>query len=390
MKQTYLIIGASSLVLLLVFIWVYLLIYGTPKPVENFFTDFSFGEDSENFADIPFIPPIENEQIDVASDVPLRQLTTRAVIGFGEKTENDQVTILYAEAGTGHVYSINLETGTEVRLSNITIQNPESAQFSPSGNLVAIRAGFGVQNRIELLTLGGENSSTKETLVPKMVDFTFNEENELLYTEYSVAGLLGRLINPNTKTTRTLFSVPFQNASVAWSTDDSTQHFIYPKPAAALTGFLYRIQNGTLFREPVSGGGLTAKINSDYYVHTITTDNGPVSFVTNRSNGERTSLPILTEPSKCVFSHNTKARIYCASENKRLTYEFPDNWHRGTVSFSDKIYQIDLGRGLATQLSNPEIESGRKVDVIEMKIGSTDRVLYFINKNDNTLWMYEI
>lgn len=390
MKQTYLIIGASTLVLLLVFIWVYLLIYGTPKPVENFFTDFSFSGDSENLTEIPFIPETDTSQIDVSSDIPLRQLTTRSVIGFGEKKENGKTYILYTEGGTGHIYSIDLESGAEIRLSNTTIPNPESAKFSPSGNLVAIRTGFGARNSIELLTLSGENSASKETLTPKMVDFIFNAKNELLYTEYSSAGLLGQLLAPDTRTSQTLFTVPFQSAEVAWSTDGSSQHFVYPKPAAALNGFLYRIQNGTLFREQASGGGLMAKIGDDYYTYTITTQRGPISFVTNRSTGDSSSLPILIVPGKCVFSKNNSSRLFCGSANKDLSYEFPDNWYKGLISFSDRIYEIDVTKGLATQLSNPEIETGRQIDVIEMKIGSTDKVLYFINKNDNTLWMYEI
>ena len=392
MKKTYLIIAGCTLVVLLLAIWVYLLIYGTPKPVEQFFTDFNLGDNSELTTDTPFIPEDTTERVDVVDAAPLRQLTTRAVIGYGEysnNTENKNV-IRYAEAGTGHVYEINLLTGTEIRLSNITIPNVEAAQFSPDGTKVAIGSGFGNQNTIQLLTLAGENSATKETLSPKMVDFIFNDNNELLYTEYSSAGQSGNLLKTDTKTSQTLFTVPFQNATIVWSIDGDTQHYVYPKPSAKLNGFLYRLQNGTLIRESASGEGLTAEINAQYYIHTITTDNGPVSFVTDRTTGTRASLPIIVEPSKCVFAPDNNKYLYCGHEGVGLTNEFPDNWYKGLISFSDKLYKIDLEKSLAAQLVSPEQETGRELDVIDMNISQEGKVLYFINKNDNTLWMYEI
>jgi hypothetical protein len=35
-------------------------------------------------------------------------------------------------------------------------------------------------------------------------------------------------------------------------------------------------------------------------------------------------------------------------------------------------------------------ESGRQIDVLKIGIDPLDTYLYFINKNDNTLWIYEI
>lgn len=390
MKNTYLIIGGGSAVVLLLFIWVYLLIYGTPKPVENFFTDFSFGGTTTNEPFEPFIPSIPEGQVDVAS-TPLRQLTTKPVIGFKEvQNTSNENTMLYAEAGTGHVFSINLTTGMELRLSNITIANAQSASFSNDGTLVAIRSGYGTQNTIELLTLAGENSATKETLLPKMVDFTFSSDNKILYTEYNSGGLLGREYSPETGVSRTLFSVPFQNAIVDWSMNANTPHFVYPKPAAQLPGFLYRVANGVLVRENATGNGLTALANDTYYVHTITTTRGPVSNVTNRTTGENKSLPVIVQAEKCVFASNDSDTMYCGYEIVNLTSEFPDNWYKGVISFSDSIWRLNLKRGTASQLINPMTLTGRELDVINTQVSQENKVLYFINKNDNTLWMYEI
>ena len=392
MKKTYLIIGGVSTVLILLAIWVYLLIYGTPKPVESFFTDFSFSGRSEVSAELPFVPEPENQTVDVLDDVPLRQLTTRAVIGFGEyKPKNgEKPSILYAEAGTGHVYTIDLTSGVETRLSNITITNAQKAEFNFDGTKVAIRSGYGTQNTIELLTLNGENSATKETLIPKMVDLTFSTDGNLLYSEYSSTGLTAHLMDTQTKTNSNLFIVPFQDATIIWNKDGKSEHYVYPKPSAKLTGFLYRISNGVLLREPTSGNGLGVLVNNDYSIHTITTDRGPLSFMTKKNGGNAQSLPIIMQSSKCVFSNINTNILYCGHEDTPLTYEFPDNWYKGLITFSDKIWEINLDKGLATQLINPQKETGREIDVIGMNMSRIDKVLYFINKNDNTLWMYEI
>ncbi len=392
MNKTYLIIGGVLLVTILVFVWIYLLIYGTPKPVENFFTDFSFAENSDNELLPPLLPEVTDEQIDVTDTAKLRQLTTRAVIGFGEKISNnqDERFVLYAEAGTGHIFSINLITGTETRLSNITIPNAQKARFSPDGTVAAIRSGYGSQNSIELVTLSGENNSTKETLTPQMVDFTFSTENKLFYTEYNSSGLLGRELNPTTKLSRTLFSIPFQNAIVVWSMSSSTPHFVYPKPSAKLSGFLYKISNGTLLREQAAGNGLVALAHNNYFIHTVTTSRGPVSFVTNRTTGMSNSLPIIVEPSKCTFSTLNSETVYCGYEETTLNYEFPDNWYKGQISFADSLWEINVRKGLAVKLIDTKSETGRELDSIGMDISTQNKVLYFINKNDNTLWMYEI
>ena len=392
MKKTYLIIGGSLAIVLLLFIWVYLLIYGTPKPVEQFFTDFSFSGNNGNVDNIPFIPTVPNDQVDVAEGEPLRQLTTKAVVGFGEKNDasSNQRSVMYVEAGTGHVYSINMETGSEVRLSNITIVNPESAQFSIDGTMVAIRSGYGTQNTIELITLSGENSATKETLLPKMLDFQFNTAGELLYTEYNQAGLLARSLNTSTKISRTLFSVPFQNATIIWSKKATTPNFVYPKPSAKLSGYLYQITNGTLIRQEAAGNGLMAEANNTYTVHSITTAREPISYVTNRFNNTISKLPILVQPDKCVFMNLNEDTLFCGFEETNRNYEFPDNWFKGLASFSDMIWKIDLNRNLAAKLIDPKDTTGREIDMIKMNISTNDQVLYFMNKNDNTLWMYEI
>ena len=393
MKKTYLIIGGVTAILLLVAIWVYLLIYGTPKPVEQFFTDFTFSGTSDNTLLEPLLPPETEAQVDV-NDSQLRQLTTRPVIGMGEFTNGEGVSkityIRYAEAGTGHIFSINSITGEETRISNATIAGASRAVFSPNGQYAAIASGYTNQNTITLVTLKTDSTATTKLLSQKMIDFNFSANNELRYTEYSRSGQTGRTLNPETLVGSTLFTIPFQSATVVWSSEINTPNYVYPKTSSQLSGYLYSLQNGTIARKNISGTGLAVEINRDFYVTTSHIGNLPSSYVASVNNQKITSLPIIIEPSKCTFSKLETNILYCGHEQISFTNEFPDNWYKGLVSFSDKIWQINVEKGSATQLVNPENEAGRKVDIINMIIGNNDAVLYFMNKIDNTLWMYEI
>lgn len=393
MKKTYFIIAGVIAVLLLVAIWVYLLIYGTPKPVEQFFTDFTMSGTGENIPLEPYLPPETNVQVDVTA-TKLRQLTTRPVIGLHEYTEGEGLIkntyIRYAEAGTGHVFLINNVTGEEKRISNATIAGASRAVFSPNGQYVAIASGYTTQNTITLVTLTSDDTATTQVLSQKMVDFNFSATNELRYTEYSSSGQTGRILNPATLVGSTIFTIPFQSATVIWSTNTTSPNYVYPKTSAKLPGYLYTLTNGTIKRLNVTGNGLTVEANQDYYVSTMQMGQKPSSFISRSKDQKTSSLPIVMEPSKCVFSTQESNVLFCGYELTEYSYEFPDNWYKGLVSFSDKIWRIDLERGSATQIVNPEMETGRTVDITNMIIGDSDEILYFTNKTDNTLWMYEI
>ncbi|PIW96926.1 hypothetical protein COZ82_02315, partial [Candidatus Kaiserbacteria bacterium CG_4_8_14_3_um_filter_38_9] len=68
----------------------------------------------------------------------------------------------------------------------------------------------------------------------------------------------------------------------------------------------------------------------------------------------------------------------------------PDDWYRGTRIFNDRIWEVNLNNQSATQLISPPLAVGRELDITDITIGQDDKMLYFTNKNDRTLWLYEI
>lgn len=394
MKKTALIIGGIGAVLILFVVWLYLLIYGTPTNVAEYFTNFELFNNK--------VDPIVSNQtptdsapvtVDVKKDA-LRQLTTRPVVGFGEFTDVTSTTtfIRYAEAGTGHIYQINLVSGEEVRLSNVTVPNAESAAFSPNGKYVAVRSGFGTAFDMVLITLNPTTEAQAETLTPRMNEFTWSFQNELWYTQITSEGTEGQILNPTTKLSRKFFSVPFQTATMIWSHSSGTPNYVYPRVASQLLGYLYQIKNGSPVREPIDGLGLTAKANNQYIVETeVGMDTNVKSYIYERATGNVEESPIITDPYKCVFSPIDPTMMYCGYQIDTLySYTFPSDWYKGTRSFSDRIWLIDLKKQSAIQLISPIKVTGRDIDVTNMAISSDAKMLYFSNKKDNTLWLYEI
>jgi hypothetical protein len=223
-----------------------------------------------------------------------------------------------------------------------------------------------------------------------MSDFTFSTQGELLYTELTTAGTVGVALNPKTKALQTIFTIPFQAVTMIWSVDGITPHYAYPKASSKLFGYLYAIKNGEITRQPATGLGLQASVNQAYQVVTTVPGEEPVSLIYNRTDDTVNISPIITEAHKCAASPVTSDYMFCGYEITQYGYNFPDDWYKGIRSFADAIWRLNLKENTATQLIDPTYAIGRQLDIYNMHVDSNGQVLYFTNKNDNTLWMYEI
>ena len=391
-RSTFIIIGFIIIILLLAF-WLYSLLYGTPQKAADVFANFGFAGNSSGPDIIPVVATSTDEEpvVDVTT-AKLRQLTVRPVIGFREfqATSTEPKFITYAEAGTGHIYTINLTTGKEIRVSNVTIPTAETAVFSAGGRFAVIRSGFTNKNEVVLIDLNDLTNIQSEVLPYNMSDFTFSATDELLFTEVTTVGTRGRALNPSTKEVRDIFIIPFQSVAMIWSRDGITPHYAYPKASSRLPGYLYVIKDGSIVRVPVSGLGLTAEASVDYITFSRLVNLNQQSFFYDTETGIIENSPIMLTPEKCVFTYNNSTKLFCGYEITEYPYAFPDDWYKGIRIFSDRIWEVDLNAQSASQIISPPVAVGRELDITDMSIGLDDKMLYFTNKNDRTLWLYEI
>jgi hypothetical protein len=388
MKRIYLYIFGGLLIVLLTGFWVYSFLYGSPANNLSF-TDLSiFGGRTEE-VQVVETPPAETEPVVNVAAVPLRQLTTRPVIGASawQAASSSPVMMRYAEAGTGHIFEIDLVTGAEKRISNVSVPTASEAIFSPNGEYVAIRSGYTNTNEVILVTLKDGNG-TSRVLPHQPTSMAFSSQNELLFTEVSGTDTEGKTYNPLTQDTKRIFTVPFTAVTMIWSTATNTPHYVYPKASSKLMGYLYKIESGAVRRMPIQGYGLTASANARYISFTYLNEGQAESYVYDLRDGSFAKSPITTLTDKCVFDTTDQNKMYCGYDLSTEVSSFPDNWYQGEISFDDRIWEVHLG-GTASQLNNPLQSMGRSVDMTNIAISPDGKYVSFINKNDHTLWLFD-
>ncbi|MCD5381622.1 MAG: hypothetical protein LR008_03545 [Candidatus Pacebacteria bacterium] len=392
MKRPILIIVGAILVFILIIVWLYVLFFSSPKEDTDSFTDF----DLANTEDVSFSAGEGGDYsnlptVDVSDIQKLRQLTTRNTIGYQEVLgdKDSSAKVFYVEAGTGHIFSIDLVSGEESRVSKTTIPHSKKAAITPDGTYVLMQSKQGPRSYVVIAQL---SSTTDEMIlgdnIENIIDFTETVDNTFLYTIQNTDSVTVNEHNPETSDTETLFTIPFRAVSIDWGSSASATHLFYPKTSSRLDGFLYQAKEGKVERLPIDGYGLSASGNGSFITYSKQTSQQYESFIYNQGLRESNSFGLDMIPEKCVFSDTSSSSV-CAISLENLGADSPDSWYRGEVSYSDDLWEINNEIFSATLLVDTLFESGRELDIVNLSLGDQDESVYFINKNDSTLWVYE-
>jgi hypothetical protein len=285
-----------------------------------------------------------------------------------------------------------LETGEEKRISGTTVAGTNVATISPKGDY----AIMGSRNNTKTfpLTIGKISTTTSDLQIEEFSNsaeqFKISDDGkELLYATREPTGLAGHVYNFTKKSDKVLFNLPFHEASIQWGSQSSETHYLYPKAAYALEGYLYQVTNSKISRLPVDGFGFSGLASKDKIAYSTFDGYSLKNFTYNRTDNTIKSTPIRVLPEKCVIYKKTSNIICAFEEINNLPIEFPDAWYQGEVKFKDSLWLISETDNDLKFLVDTFRETKREVDITNLKSGSSDRAVYFINKNDNTLWMYE-
>ncbi len=395
MKRSLFITIGITIILILIAVWVYIIFFYTPSPTEDTYTDLNLPNNSEypDSNQRPSQTPLVD--IGFGDDKQLVQLTTGPVIGFQEITKPNLSTstaadLYYIESGTGHIYSINLNTGEETRVSGTTIPSSKRGVITPDGLYTLIQSGSGGGSKFTVgMMEGSGDTMTTYQINERVVDFTTTVNNTFLYLTTADGGLLGREHNPSDRSTRTLFGIPFREADISWGQTASSAHYIYPKSNDQLEGYLYKTINGTFERLPVDGLGLSTIGNDSSVLFTTRTKDDYSTNIYNESTDNEIESIIDLIPQKCVSMEKNRSFV-CASEDVTLDYKTFENWYEGSISYDDNLWEIYTPFGDTTLLLDVTKETGREIDIINLQTNLDNTNVYFQNKNDQALWWYKI
>lgn len=399
MKRPIFIIVGTILVLVLLAIWLYVLFFGTPKNNPDTFADLNFEDTTDssvNFTDNNENNPSEQPTVDVAGPERLRQLTTKPVVGYQEVRRDASSTpeIVYVEAGTGHIFSIDSLSGEETRISGTTLKESMLGAITPNGRFMMIQSSEGGGREFVV----GELSTTSETLNTieldeRIIDFKATTNNTFLYAVQTDSSVIGKHYYPISDTSETIFTVPFREAIVEWGNTALESQYVYPKASSKLEGYLYQFKNEQMKRLPIDGFGLSASGNESIVVYSEKIDNSYQTSIYDLEDGVPKSSPIAIIPEKCTSKQKNPSRIICATSLTTYKNNIPDAWYQGIVSYTDDLWEIEidsLNNLSLRQIVSPEYISGRQLDIINLTVNSNDSSIYFLNKNDRTLWLYEL
>ncbi len=383
-KIIFITVGILSLIIILG-VWGYLFTYGTPKSATEVFTQFGFGGGSGE----PMLTR-DDTTIDVGEQIlgggreALRQLTTRPVAGAVQGTTNE---ITYVEQGTGHIYSINLIDGKETLKSGTTIPQASEALFSKDASYAAITtySNFGNQTFVYPLTVGQGSSTSGFELPFGSENIAFGKATgTLMYTEKIPSGSIGYSYNIKKGVSTEVFRIALRDVRVLWG----EPIYVYSLPTATQSGHLYKLSGNNLLYTTTGGNGLVGFRYDDGVVVTRMIDG--VRAMTARTHmGEEGTQVLPFIPEKCTVIPSQENIVYCAVPTNMSNSVFPDDWYKGVVSYSDILWSMNIENGEATGLSDFLTESGREIDVVQIGTDATGEKIWFVNKNDNSLWLFE-
>ncbi len=342
----------------------------------------------------------------------LKQLSPHPVAGFVAYTEPYKVTIAadttnpkakqvtetrykkiirYVSRSSGYVYEIE-DGGVPLQITNIYIPNIYEAVFGDKNQTALLRflrddnktiATYSVP--IPPLNPDGTRTQKPGTYLPDNIETVASSPDStqlarLTTDAQGTALTFSTFVNSKISL---LLRTTFREWLVSWQAPKTM--YLQTKASAQALGYLYKLDTTEKKLRRVVGdvNGLTTSVSpSGTYV--LYSQSGSSSFVTKllntKTNTTRTlNLAIL--PEKCTWLINED--LVCGGAQGTPSAQYPDDWYKGLVSFTDNIYRIYS----ATLTYDTLYEGGaQSFDITALSVDEANRLVYFIDKTTGLLW----
>ncbi len=306
----------------------------------------------------------------------------------------------YVDKATGNIYQTFADKIEERRFSETIIPKVYDAYFGNNGqsvvmrrlksNDVTIESFYGLLPKEKL----GEDMVSNElkgAFLPEGIkDISLSPDaSKIFYLSNFGESIIGTTLSlSDTKKTQ-VFDSAFTEWNSSWPTLKTIA--LNTKPSSEVPGHMYTLDVDKKGFMRVLGGinGLTTLMSPDG--KRVLVGNNTVSLYIYRMDTKTyETLGINTIPEKCVWG-KTNITLYCAVPVNIEGTEYPDNWYRGEVSFSDQIWKINLIDGSTYMLADPIlVPKGEDIDGIKLAVDAKEEYLFFINKKDSFLWKLDL
>ncbi|MES2216112.1 MAG: hypothetical protein V4481_02340 [Patescibacteria group bacterium] len=339
----------------------------------------------------------------VAKVPGLRLISNTPVGGYGASTTAETTIVRWVDRGRGNIYEASGASLEIQTLSNTVVPRIYESAWNRNGtafiaSMLPENASTPTSVYVELqkqisssttsYTLKGKNlpSNTLTYAVsPK------GDKLVLLLDEGSEA--VGYTSTFSGQSLTRLFSTPLKQVTIEWPEESFMT--LTTKPSYSQDGFLYFISSKTGTMKKVLGplAGLSTKVSRDgrfvleSYVEGTSHELHTSIYTVAKNASAVTGFVTLAD--KCVWGNFYKDVLYCGVPTQPPTGLYPDDWYIGSMSFKDKIWQANATTGelkLVSALSG----QNRSIDAYDLGLDRNDNYLFFINKDDLTLWSLDL
>ena len=305
-------------------------------------------------------------------------------------SSSTDVDVRFIERQSGNIFSYLVHEEALTRTSNRTLPGIAEAHWLPSGQTVFVRYLSGdtlsTINTYGLMADGSSGFFLPQDLVGIAVSST-----SILALASGANGSVASLMHTDGTRASTLFSSPLSSLRVLLGGKD--QYFAFTKPAQSLLGDLFLIDKAGNFSRlagPLPGLVALASPSGKEVLVSYMADGVMRMALVNTATRAVTRLPVATIADKCVWAADDSA-VYCGIPTApSREYSYPDDWYQGAIPFNDRIWRISVGGRYAQLVLDFSLANSGLLDATALATDRAGTALIFVNKNDGSLWSYQL
>lgn len=304
-------------------------------------------------------------------------------------TMREDTEVRYVDRASGNIYRFRLIERTLERITNLTLPGIQEAVWASDGSRAFLRfltTELGAE-RLETYGLPVE-SGEGYFLESNLSDVVIHGTSSLLSVLPSTNGSVGTRASLSGTNPVTFFTSQLSALSVLRA---GSSYAAVTKPSALLPGYAFSIGGTGSFTRvlgPLPGLSILPNPTGATYLYSFR-DGGSLrlAFIDTATN-QAVALPVATMAEKCVWTSDSTT-AYCAVP-RTLSGTFPDDWYLGAVQTSDRIWKIDIENRVATLEFDPSVLADADIDAVALTLDVSDEVLVFTNRDDGSLWLYDL
>ena len=372
-------------------------------------------------------PPQNGNSPSVAVIPILRHISLFPIGGMVASSTPSTTVIRYVDRGSGHIYETTSDTLNTQEISNTTVPQiyetywngnasafifralrPDSdiitnfyAELRPIAISSSTSALTGSGTSTQLITTVPMTTSTAyelrgQNMSSNIIGIAVSPTKSSVFTLDNESGhAVGYTVQFNGSQKTQVFSSPATDFNVEWPAPNTIA--LTTKGLSTSYGFLYFINPKSANLTKILGKiyGLSTLVSKDasQVLYSASNGNSITTSIYNVKSGAITQLAFNTMPEKCVWSTLRTNELYCAVPGNIPQGNYPEDWYQGKVAFTDNLWEVDTTNnethflGNLSQLAAP---GNGNIDAINLTLDPRENYLYFVNKNDLTLWSFNL